>query len=130
MKKRLSVAVGLAIGLSSVQSFAGFADSDIDRAYVNCAYKGKKASKKCLVTNTYVRSSIDPITKRMYGSNEYLSLLTIKWPDGDTSRYVELTPYEVINLNSKRKTGYSVRVTNSGISIDSDNWGRNYIQLW
>lgn len=130
MRKLLSFAAGLAISLSALPSFAGFSDSDIDQGYVNCAYKGKKATKKCLVTNTYVRSSIDPITKRMFGSNESLSMLTIKWPDGDISRYVELTPYEVINLNSKQKSGYSIRINNSNISIDSDHWGRNYIRLW
>ncbi|WP_445346767.1 hypothetical protein [Acinetobacter bohemicus] len=53
---------------------------------MNCAYKGKVASKKCVVTRSMVKASIDSVTKQIYGTNELL--LTIKWPDGDVSRYL------------------------------------------
>ena len=70
--------------------------------YFNCAYKHKIASKKCLVTTSIVRSSIDSRTKAFYSTTAILPLMTIKWTDSDISRYITMNSFELINLSDKK----------------------------
>ena len=127
------------------QSHAGptiseFMDSNKGQAYFNCAYKGKKASKKCLVTNTTINSNAHPVMKQIYGANTTQYLMTIKWPDGDTSRYVTMDSFELGNLNDKKLGGYRLRTTEQcsdgwclelsrGLIIDTMD-SDEYVRLW
>lgn len=117
-----------------------FMSSDRGQAYFNCAYKGKTASKKCLVTHTYIKSNVRPLLKQIYGPNENLPLMTIKWPDGDVSRYVTIDSFELGNLNDKKLGGYTFRTTEQcsdgwclelsrGLVIDTMD-SDEYIRLW
>lgn len=101
--------------------------------YFNCSYKGKKASKKCLVTMTEGRGSIDSRISSFYGSGELVKRMNIKWPDGDISRYVITRDNVIINLANK--TDYEIR----GYNYDSASYsrgffiysqGREHVRLW
>lgn len=103
MKKIIQNSFIALLLLGSVQANAGisitkFMDLSKATASFNCAYKGKKASKSCTVTRSIVKGSIHPMTKQIYGANEPLHLLTIKWPDSDVSRYLSVDSNEAINL--------------------------------
>ena len=119
-----------------------FVNSDSkSSAYFNCAYKGKKASKKCLVTHTSIRSAAHPHLKAFYGPNEELTVINIKWPDGDISRYAYVDSMDMININDKDGSGYRLRDAEDdvngwhvdlsrGLFIDKENYKNDYIRLW
>ncbi len=99
----------------------------------NCAYKGKKASKPCEVV---VRS--EPVTHPSFvafaGRPERTNVVTIHWPDGDTSRYTEVDSGEMLNLQDPEPLGYKL----AGTEIEQD-WsrgfviqanGREHVRLW
>ena len=95
MKKLIAVSVGLAFAFGATQVQASpaieeFMSAENGSGYFNCAYKLKIASKKCLVTTSNINSSKDSRARKIFGVDEYLPLLTIKWPDGDSSRYVDI----------------------------------------
>ena len=113
-------------------SIGDFLEYDSAKRDFNCAYKGKKASKKCVVSKSVVNASIDSRTKQFYGANYPLPLLTIQWPDGDTSRYVFLDSGELYNLADKKS--YTVRdwdlesPLSRGLYIDKN--GQDHVRLW
>ena len=141
MKKLLTAGIGFILLSSAFQANAGpsiqqVIDSDYASGYFNCAYKGKTASKKCLVSSSYISSSVDRMTKRFYGPNEQLPLLTIKWPDGDTSRYVYLDSGEMMNLANKQQHRYKTSKYDEfspdfsrGYIIEGD-YGKEHVRLW
>lgn len=104
------------------------------KGYFNCSYKGKKASKKCLVTTFEVKASIDSRTKQVYRSEYTMQQMNIKWPDGDTSRYAIIHGNQIFNLADK--TDYEIR----GLDPDSSDWypkgffiysrGKEHVGLW
>lgn len=105
-------------------------------ASFNCAYKGKVASKKCVVTRSMVKASIDSVTKQIYGANESLLLLTIKWPDGDVSRYLGMDSWELKNLGDQKT--YRLKTLNvdesqldlrRGVIIQSD-VSTEHVSFW
>ena len=136
--KKLVIAVSILAlggGISQVQaasSIGDFLDLESARGYYNCSYKGKPASKKCLVITSQVNSSIDTRTKQFYGSNYKLPSLTINWPDGDTSRYVFLDSGDLYNLADRKS--YSIRNWDNEIGLTRglfiDNSGRDHVRLW
>ena len=144
MKKLMAVSVGLAFAFSAAQVQASptieeFMFSDDASGYFNCAYKLKIASKKCLVKKSEISSENDSRSKRIFGSDEYLPLLTIKWPDGDSSRYVDIggdDVYELINLADRKSYNYKT-IKNGGQSLDftkglviiNDDF-KEHIRLW
>ena len=145
MRKLLAASIGLmfAFGATQVQAAQSVEDFIYDEApasgYFNCAYKMQIASQKCLVTLLEVKSSIDDRAKKIFGSNENLELLTIKWPDGDVGRYLDIggdEVYKLINLGDRKgyqyKTydndGYSLNFT-KGLIIESDG-AKEHIRLW
>ncbi|WP_201534601.1 hypothetical protein [Psychrobacter ciconiae] len=144
MNKFIAYTTFLTVIFSSTQAFASptiktFMASNNSQAYFNCAFKGKKASRKCLVTNSYISSDVHPTLKQIYGANTQLPLITIKWPDGDTSRYVSMDSFELGNLGDKRFTGYQLRTTDEdywdldlsrGLIIDSNYTNQEYVRLW
>ena len=116
----------------AAQSIGDFLDHDSAQGYFNCSYKGKTASKKCLVTLSPVSSSIDPRAKMIYGSNYKLPLMSIKWPDNDISRYVFMDSGNLINLADKKWYGMrdwdqDFELT-KGLIIDSERG--DHIRLW
>ena len=83
MNKLLAAGIGLvfAVGTMHVQAsptIEAFMSSDDTSGSFNCAYKLKIASKKCLVTTSTINSSKDSRSKRIFGADEYLPLLTIQ----------------------------------------------------
>ena len=91
-----------------------FLDSAKGSAAFNCAYQGKIASRKCIVSHSMVKGSIHPMTKQIYGANTQLKLLTIKWPDGDVSRYVNVDRMELFNLGDNDSYRYK--------TLPNDEW--------
>ena len=144
MNKLLAAGIGLAfaVGTMHVQAAStieAFMSSDDTSGYFNCAYKLKIASKKCLVKKSEISSANDSRSKRIFGSDEYLPLLTIKWPDGDSSRYVDIggdDVYELINLADGKSYNYKT-IKNGGQSLDftkglviiNDDF-KEHIRLW
>ena len=69
MQSSAVIILAISIGLSTISraqvppSIGGFVPADKVSAYFNCAYKRKIASKKCLVTKSYVSSAIDARTR-------------------------------------------------------------------
>ena len=136
--KKLVIALSILAlggGISQAQaapSISNFLDRESARDYYSCSYKGKTASKKCLVTKSQVNSSIDPRTKQFYGANYKLPSLTINWPDGDTSRYVFLDSGDLYNLADRKS--YSIRNwdqdTRLARGLFIDNSDRDHVRLW
>ena len=144
MNKLLAAGIGLAfaVGTMHVQAASTieeFMSADNGSGYFNCAYKLKIASKKCLVTTSTINSSKDSRSKRIFGADEYLPLLTIKWPDGDSSRYVDIggdEVYELINLADRKSYNYKT-IKNARQNIDFSKGlviinedGKEHIRLW
>lgn len=144
MKKLMAVSVGLAFAFSAAQvqaasTIEAFMSSDDTSGYFKCAYKLKIASKKCLVKKSEISSAKDSRAKALFGSHESLPLLTIKWPDGDSSRYVDIggnEVYELINLADRKSYNYktiknarhSIDFTKGLVIINED--GKEHIRLW
>lgn len=145
MKKGLLAGIGLALFFSVTQVQAApsvdeFIYDDAPAAgYFNCAYKMQIASAKCLVTLTEVKSSIDDRAKRVFGANEDLELLTIKWPDGDVGRYLDIggdEVYKLISLGDSKSYDYKTD-DNDGASLNFDHGliiqnaeRKEHIRLW
>lgn len=144
MKKLMAVSVGLAFAFSAAQVQASptieeFMSAENGSGYFNCAYKIKIASKKCLVKKSEISSANDSRSKRIFGADEYLPLLTIKWPDGDSSRYVDIggdEVYELINLADRKSYNYKT-IKNARQNIDFSKGlviinedGKEHIRLW
>lgn len=114
MRKSLMAIIALVLSSGVTQVQASSTIENIFYAetpysgYFNCVYKHKIASKKCLVTTSRVRSSIDSRTKAFYGTTATLPLMTIKWPDGDISRYITMDSFELINLSDKKSYQYKM----------------------
>lgn len=113
-----------------LQPITAIANPVVYKTDMNCSYKGKKASQKCLVVFSDESSAVSPISKKIYGSNEYLDTIIVYWPDGDTSKYLSIGYNKYINLNSKKGTIYTQRGGSNEIILDSASWGQNYIRLW
>ncbi|MDE4453879.1 hypothetical protein [Psychrobacter sp. DAB_AL62B] len=144
MNKLLAAATGLAFAFGTTQVQAAptieeFMSAENGSGYFNCAYKLKIASKKCLVTTSNINSSKDSRARKVFGVDEYLPLLTIKWPDGDSSRYVDIggdEVYELINLADRKSYNYKT-IKNARHSIDftkglviiNDDY-KEHIRLW
>ena len=144
MNKLLAAGIGLAFAVGTMHVQASptieeFMSAENGSGSFNCAYKLKIASKKCLVTTSTINSSKDSRSKRIFGADEYLPLLTIKWPDGDSSRYVDIggdEVYELINLADRKSYNYktiknarqSIDFTKGLVIINKD--GKEHIRLW
>ncbi|MBU5615839.1 MULTISPECIES: hypothetical protein [unclassified Psychrobacter] len=145
MKKLFATAMGLAVMFSVTQvraapSIEEFIQEEAPASsYYNCAYKMQIANKKCLVTLTNVKSSIDSRAKKIFGSRADLELLTIKWPDGDVGRYLDIggdEVYKLINLGDSRSYHYKTD-NNDGFSLNfynglviQDQNNKEHIRLW
>ena len=144
MNKLLAAGIGLAftVGTMHVQAAStieAFMSSDDASGYFNCAYKLKIASKKCLVKKSEISSAKDSRAKALFGSHESLPLLTIKWPDGDSSRYLDIggdEVYELINLADRKSYNYKT-IKNARQNIDFSKGlviinedGKEHIRLW
>lgn len=111
-------------------------------AYFNCSYKGKKASKKCLVSHSSIRARAHPGLKNFYGADysENIGVINIKWPDGDISRYAYVDSMDMVNLNDKDGWGYRLRDKDDengwdidfsrGFFIDTKPSNKDHIRLW
>ena len=144
MNKLLAAGIGLAfaVGTMHVQAASTieeFMSTKNGSGYFNCAYKLKIASKKCLVKKSEISSANDSRSKRIFGADEYLPLLTIKWPDGDSSRYVDIggdEVYELINLADRKSYNYktiknalqNIDFSKGLVIINED--GKEHIRLW
>ena len=144
MNKLLAAATGLAFAFGAVQVQAAptieeFMSTNNGSGSFNCAYKLKIASKKCSVTTSTINSSKDYRARKIFGVDEYLPLLTIKWPDGDSSRYVDIggdEVYELINLADRKSYNYKT-IKNARQNIDFSKGlviinedGKEHIRLW
>ena len=144
MNKLLAAGIGLAfaVGTMHVQAASTieeFMSAENGSGYFNCAYKLKIASKKCLVKKSEISSAKDSRAKALFGSHESLPLLTIKWPDGDSSRYVDIggdEVYELINLADRKSYNYKT-IKNARQNIDFSKGlviinedGKEHIRLW
>lgn len=123
MGKLIKSTLATCLLMSTVQVWADvsikqFMNAGKGTASFNCAYKGKVASQKCIVTQSMVKASIHPMTKQIYGANGSLSLLTIKWPDKDVSRYVTLDSGEILNLDDNKNYRFK--------TLDSDEWSLDF----
>lgn len=109
------------------------AATKVGSEYSNCAYKGKKASKKCLVTFFKVSPSFDRITESIYGSGgeENLDLIVIEWPDKDISRYLAVGLGDYVNLNNKDNIRYkSVIDTTGKLHFMIPRTRQSHVELW
>jgi hypothetical protein len=72
----------------------------------------------------------------LYGKPELTKVITISWPDGDTSRYTEVDSMELLNLAEAVGGNYSLAQPEDimeqdwsrGYVIKKD--GREHIRLW
>jgi hypothetical protein len=89
-----------------------------------------------VVTRSTVKASIDPVMAQIYGANEPLSLLTIKWPDNDVSRYLSMDSWELKNLGDQKT--YRLKTSQSdesrldlrrGLIIQSDA-SAEHVRIW
>lgn len=145
MKKVITavLAVVFTFSMTQVQAAQSVDEFIYDDApasgYFHCAYKMQIAAEKCLVTLTKVKSSIDNRSKRIFGSSKNLELLTIKWPDGDVGRYLDIggdDVYKLINLGDSNSYNYKTD-DNDGVSLNFDNGLiienaqlKEHIRLW
>ena len=134
MKKIIMSVSLLALTAVATQTQAGTSsidrlfDHDYGKGYYNCSYKGKVASKKCLVTRSLVKATIDPRTKSFYGANYNVPLLTIKWPDNDTSRYIFMDSWDMINIADRKNYNIDSVELNGEILILYN--GKDHVRLW
>lgn len=115
----------------AAQSINELASEYSGKGHFNCSYKGKKASKKCLVTMTEGRGSIDSRISNFYGRGQAFSQMNIEWPDGDISRYAIMRDMVIINLGDKNT--YNVDMESfypnpRGFIIYSR--GKQHVRLW
>lgn len=141
MIKSIKATLALSLLISSTSLWADvsikqFMNSGKGTASFNCAYKGKVASQKCVVSHSMVKSSIHPMTRQIYGANERLHLLTIKWPDQDVSRYLSVDSGEMINLENNKTYRYKGRASDEwtpdfsrGYIIQSET-SAEHVRLW
>ena len=141
MKFIIQIGLALTFLFGSMQinaevSINKFMNASQASASFNCAYKGKAASKKCVDTRSMVKASIDSVTKQIYGANESLPLLTIRWPDGDVSRYLGMDSWEPKNLGDQKT--YRLKTLNTdesqldlrrGVIIQSD-VSTEHVRFW
>ena len=99
----------------------------------NCAYQGKRASKPCAVT--IKKERIDhPDFVAYIGKPDTTEVITIRWPDGDQSKYTWLDDGGMLNLGEKKAFGYQVSGTEEetdwsrGFVINKN--GSEYVRLW
>ena len=87
----------------------------------NCAYKGMLASKACTVI---VKKEVvkHPDFVLWYGKAAKVEVITIKWPDGDISKYTWSDSGEMINLTDKQPLGYQL----AGDEVEQD-WSRGFV---
>lgn len=142
MQSSVLAILAISLGLSSISqaqdppSIGGFVPTDKVSAYFNCAYKRKIASKKCLVTKSFMSSAIDERSIAFFGNDYFVQITIIKWPDGDTSRYVSMDSFEVLNLADKKAYRYKTTDMDSWYyNLESgliilDNKGNEHIRLW
>lgn len=126
----LSTTVNQAQAASSISDLA-FEFSG--QGYFNCSYKGRKASKKCLVTMTEGRGSIDSRISSFYGPGQHFSQMNIKWPDGDISRYALMRDRVIINLGDKNhyeEHGYDFNTGSYPRGFFIYTKGKEHIRLW
>ena len=98
-----------------------------------CAYQKKIASKPCTVSTSMIKPA-HPMTKKFFGKEEHM-LLTIKWPDGDTSRYALMDSRELFNLDNGHNYRFKVQEDDEGtldtgngvIILDGD---KEHVRLW
>ncbi len=139
-KVALGFSLVLAFGTSQAHAASTIEDivySDQDSGFFNCAYKLKIASKKCLISVSPIKAKIDPRAKKVFGANEAVAMMTIKWPDGDSSRYMSVNSFEVINLADSKKYSYKTSYDDGGWSLDFskgliilDGNDKEHIRLW
>lgn len=89
--------------------------------YFNCSYQGKKASKPCRV-NVSRELVNHPDVIEYSGQADIDWVLTIKWPDGDLSKYAWADSGEMWNLTAKEAGGYRL----SGDETEQD-WSRGFV---
>ena len=104
---------------------------------INLKLLAKNAGYKPQTLN--IKYSKDYRARKIFGVDEYLPLFTIKWPDGDSSRYVDIggdEVYELINLADRKSYNYKT-IKNARQSIDFSKGlviinedGKEYIRLW
>jgi hypothetical protein len=87
----------------------------------NCAYKGKQASKPCVVI---VREEVvkHPAFVTWRGRPAKISVIIIEWPDGDISKYTWSDSGEMISLTGKDPWGYEL----AGDEVTQD-WSRGFV---
>lgn len=123
------------VSTSYASPISNFLDKSMPKkAYFNCAFEKKIASKKCLVVQQSVETNT-PETVAYFGKNGTYDLLTITWADGDTSQFGLMDDYEMWNLKRPNSGGYKFRTTENdelelskGLIIDKN--GKEYIRLW
>ena len=136
MKKSLFVACLLSFAFSP--SYAGDFSNFIDvepplTLKKQCAYKQKIASKPCTVSTSMIKPN-HPTTKKFFGNEKHM-LLTIKWPDGDTSRYALVDSRELFNLGNGRYYRFKVQEDDEG-TLDTSNGviildhDKEHVRLW
>ncbi len=99
----------------------------------NCAYKGKKTKTFCSASVN--KEFVDhPDFVSWNGKAAEVNVISIKWPDGDVSRYTWSDSGEMLNLTEKNAWGYSL----AGDETSQD-WslgflilkgGVEYIRIW
>lgn len=127
MEKSKLLCLGLCVFISqlaladgrSVRSFMGQATG---QAHFNCAFQGKKASKPCLVKLSQELIT-HPTVRAFHDARRPVKVLSVYWPDGDVSRYVEIDSLELVNLAERSGTGYMIR-TDEWPEVD---WSRGYV---
>ena len=126
--------LGLCMPISYAGDFSNFIDLEPPLTVKKqCAYKKKIASKPCTISTSWHKPD-HPMTKKFFGREKHI-LLTIKWPDGDTSRYALGDSRELFNLGNGLNYRFKVLEEDEG-ALDTRNgviilYGdEEHVRLW
>lgn len=131
----LSFAMGASAATTSAATVEAFLqDTSPKSASLNCAYRGKTATRKCDVTQTTSRvaNANSVVLNTQLGKDANYELLTIKWPDGDVGRFALLNNHQVLNLSNNKML--SLRQTagkldlKTGLVLQQN--GEEHTRLW
>ena len=97
-----------------------------------CAYQKRVAEKPCIVS-LHMSQPEHPLTKQHFGNTAH-PVLKIQWPDGQSSRYAFMGPYELFNIRNEQR--YQLKTTTAATELDFSNGliildqQHEHIRLW
>ena len=119
--------------VANAESIGSFINKNNATGTFNCSYKGSKASSKCQVKLYKAPTNLADL-KQVYG-RQSLPHMSIKWPDGDISKFVFMDSTEVRSVTDNEN--YSIKTRDDynydlrrGFVLENQNTGREHVRLW